>query len=227
MTDLLRDPTPDPSRPRHHRASTTPPSVLRDPLGAGEAPTDAAEPAPVATTVVDREAAFDRLAAALRAVADEVARVTAATHLREEPTLDPGPGARLAALADLHLDADLEAAADLARGTLQRLDELATLGARRRGRGDLAPLGQLAARVSSAHYSAVEAYIAAGPHGDREAVLPPTLLDLPSELVRATAELDELAAARSRSAARRLLRATDLLVQLGRDAHRLCELVTR
>jgi hypothetical protein len=174
----------------------------------------------------DRIAGFTAVGATLRAVTDAVSRTARA--LSGEP-VPATRGHELAALVDdvrgqLPVDGseDLDSLLTIAATSSTRLAELGRRTSRG-GPGSYAPLTQLGVTVADAYHLAVEAWIAAGPDGTREAVLPPVLLDLPSELVRATAELDELAAGGGRTRARELLAATDLLLGLGRDVGALVD----
>jgi hypothetical protein len=164
-------------------------------------------------------AAFAATGAVLRATTDAV---TAVVRGLNGPAADPAVGrdlvAEISVLRDTLADDELELhhVLDVAERSAHRVADLVHRTGSARA-GSLAPLGRLGGTVSGAYHLAVEAWIACGPDGCGEAVVPPTLLDLPSELVRSTAELDELAAGRSKHRARDLLGATDLLLGLGRD----------
>lgn len=175
--------------------------------------------------IADRVAVYTAVGATLRATTDALARTCAGLTGAPAP---PAIGHRLDELVGDVRDqlpascADLDPVLAIAADSATHLTELA-----RRNlhgpKGTLAPLGRLGSTVADAYHLAVEAWIAAGPDGTREAVVPPHLLDLPAELAQATAELDELAVGCSRRAARELLAATDLLLGLGRDVGRLVQ----
>lgn len=178
--------------------------------------------------IADRVAVHAAVGATLRATTDALARTCAGLTGAPAP---PAIGHRLDELiGDVRSQLpgscdDLDPVLAIAADSTTHLTELARRVLHGRD-GAFSVLGRLGCTVADAYHLAVEAWIATGPDGTREAVIPPHLLDLPAELTRATAELDELAAGSSRRTARELLAATDLLLGLGRDVGRLVQRLT-
>lgn len=180
------------------------------------------------TERADRVAGFTAVGATLRATTDATMSAVrglagdglGAAQARSLAELVDDVASQLPAPAS---DDRFRAPLGVAASTAGRLTELARRTAAV-PRGAFAPLSRLGSTVADGYHLAVEAWVAAGPDGERESVVPTDLLDLPCELVRITAELDELAAGRTRTRAREVLAATDLLLGIGRDVGRLVRL---
>lgn len=173
----------------------------------------------------DRDAGFAATAAALRSTTDVV--VGAVRGLGGVGTTSAEARALAELIADLTTDLPsdddrVRAALSVAAETAERVTALVRR-CHAAAPGAFAPLTRLGSTVGDAHHLAVEAWIAAGPDGSRESLVPAHLLDLPAELVRIIAELDELATGRTRTRAREILAATDLLLGIGRDVGELVQ----